>query len=290
MDAVMWENPAVQENLRRLQEMGMRIIGPEHGPLASGLVGQGRLASEERIVSEVIEFLSAKSDLSGEVVLITAGPTLEAIDPVRFVSNRSSGKMGYALAKVAKDRAARVILISGPTALSPPPGIEFLGVETAEEMRMAALKFFSEATILIMAAAVADWRPASPLSQKAKKTGQSLWIEFIQNPDILEELSRTRRPGQVVVGFSAETEKVHENARKKLKDKGLDLIVANDVTQPGAGFGTDTNIVTLIDQAGGFEDLPRMPKEQIAQRIFNWIMELKKKKEYKRSCPHSADR
>ncbi len=279
MDAVMWENPLVQDNIKRLVEKGVRVIDPEYGPLASGLVGQGRLASEEKIVSEAVQFLSAQSDLQGEVVLITAGPTLESLDPVRFISNRSSGKMGYALAKVARDRSARVILISGPTALTPPQGVEFLKVETAEEMRTAVLKFFPETTILIMAAAVADWRPASPLYQKIKKTGQSWWVEFVQNPDILGEVSSARRREQILVGFSAETEKIHENANKKLKEKGLDLIVANDVTQAGAGFGTDTNIVSLIDGKGEIEELPKMSKEQVAGRILNRIVEIKKKRD-----------
>lgn len=279
MDAVMWENPLVQDNIKRLVEKGVRVIDPEYGPLASGLVGQGRLASEEKIVSEVVQFLSAQSDLQGEVVLITAGPTLESLDPVRFISNRSSGKMGYALAKVARACSARVILISGPTALTPPQGVEFLKVETAEEMRTAVLKFFPETTILIMAAAVADWRPASPLYQKIKKTGQSWWVEFVQNPDILGEVSSARRREQILVGFSAETEKIHENANKKLKEKGLDLIVANDVTQAGAGFGTDTNIVSLIDGKGEIEELPKMSKEQVAGRILNRIVEIKKKRD-----------
>jgi phosphopantothenoylcysteine decarboxylase/phosphopantothenate--cysteine ligase len=279
MDAVMWENPLVQDNIKRLVEKGVRVIDPEYGPLASGLVGQGRLASEEKIVSEAVQFLSAQSDLQGEVVLITAGPTLESLDPVRFISNRSSGKMGYALAEVARDRSARVILISGPTALTPSQGVEFLKVETAEEMRTAVLKFFPETTILIMAAAVADWRPASPLYQKIKKTGQSWWVEFVQNPDILGEVSSARRREQIIVGFSAETEKIHENANKKLKEKGLDLIVANDVTQAGAGFGTDTNIVSLIDGKGEIEELPKMSKEQVAGRILNRIVEIKKKRD-----------
>jgi phosphopantothenoylcysteine decarboxylase/phosphopantothenate--cysteine ligase len=279
MDAVMWENPMVQDNIRQLVEVGVRIIDPEYGPLASGLVGQGRLASEEKIVSEVVQCLSTQADLQGEVILITAGPTLESLDPVRFISNRSSGKMGYALAKVARDRSARVILISGPTALTPPHGVEFLKVETAEEMRRAVLKFFSEATILIMAAAVADWRPASPLYQKAKKTEPSWWVEFVQNPDILQEVNKSRRRDQIIVGFSAETVNIHENAIKKLREKNLDLIVANDVTQPGAGFGADTNIVSIIDGHGGIEQLPRMPKEQVGGKILNRILEIRKKRD-----------
>jgi phosphopantothenoylcysteine decarboxylase/phosphopantothenate--cysteine ligase len=290
MDAVMWENSVVQENVKHLLERGMQIIDPEYGSLASGLEGPGRLASEEKIITEVIQLLAARSDLKGEVVLITAGPTLEALDPVRYISNRSSGKMGYAIAKVARNRGARVILISGPTNMPPPPGVEYFRVETAEEMRMAVHKYFSEATLMIMAAAVADWRPASPLSQKAKKTGQSLWIEFIQNPDILEEVSRVRKPGQVIVGFSAETTKLHENAKKKIADKKLDLIVANDVTQPGAGFGLETNIVTMMDQTGNIEDLPQMSKEQVAQRILDRVLMIKSKKGSERTYPPSANR
>jgi len=277
MDAVMWENRMVQGNIRRLDEMGMRIIGPDEGPLASGTVGMGRLASEDRIVSEITKFLATSSDLKGEVILITAGPTQESLDPVRFISNRSSGKMGYTLSKVARDRAARVVLISGPTALPPPHGVEFIRVETAEEMRRAVIKFFPEVTILIMAAAVADWKPTSPFPQKFKKTGQALSVEFVPTVDILEEVKGLRRD-QVMVGFSAETERLHENALKKLKQKGLDLIVANDITQAGAGFGSDTNIVSLMDVTGGIENLPKMTKEQVAERVLNRIAEIKKKR------------
>ncbi|MGH7274179.1 MAG: bifunctional phosphopantothenoylcysteine decarboxylase/phosphopantothenate--cysteine ligase CoaBC [Nitrospiria bacterium] len=277
MDAVMWENRMVQGNIRRLDEMGMRIIDPDEGPLASGAVGMGRLASEDRILSEITKFLSTSSDLKGEVILITAGPTQESLDPVRFISNRSSGKMGYALSKVARDRAARVVLISGPTALPLPHGVEFIRVETAEEMRRAVVKFFPEATILIMAAAVADWKPASPFPQKFKKTGQTLSVEFVPTVDILEEVKGLCRD-QVMVGFSAETERLHENALKKLRQKGLDLIVANDITQAGAGFGSDTNIVSLIDVSGGIENLPKMTKEQVAERVLNRIAEIKKKR------------
>jgi phosphopantothenoylcysteine decarboxylase/phosphopantothenate--cysteine ligase len=286
MDAVMWENATVQDNVRKLAERGVRVIEPEYGPLASGLVGPGRLASEEKIVTEAVQFLSNQADLQKEVILITAGPTLEPLDPVRYISNRSSGKMGYALAQVARNRSARVILISGPTALIPPRGVEFLKIETAEEMRIAVLKFLPEATVLIMAAAVADWRPVSPLYQKAKKTEPSWRVELIQSPDILQEVKKSRRRDQIIVGFSAETEKVHENANKKLKDKGLDLIVANDVTQPGAGFGTDTNIVSMIDGRGGIEELPKMPKEQVAGKILDRILEVKKKRDIGRA--HSS--
>jgi len=260
--------------------MGMEIISPEEGPLASGLVGIGRLASEDRILREIKRALSARSDLQGEVILITAGPTREPLDPIRFISNRSSGKMGYALARAARDRGGRVILISGPTALTPPKGVEYFPVETAEEMRMAVLKFFPEATVLIMAAAVADWRPTSILPRKVKKTGQSLTVDFVPNPDILQEASRIKTH-QIIVGFSAETEELHENARKKLKQKELDLIVANDTTQPGAGFEADTNIVSLLDAWGGVDDLPKLSKEEVARRIWDRIIEIKKEKKLK---------
>lgn len=277
MDSVMWENPLVQANVTRLGEMGMGIISPEEGPLASGLVGIGRLASEDRILSEIKRVLSVRSDLRGEVILITAGPTREPLDPVRFISNRSSGKMGYALASAARDRGGRVILISGPSALTPPKGVEYFPVETAEEMRTAVLKFFPEATILAMAAAVADWRPTSILPRKVKKSGRPLTVDLIPNPDILQEVSRVRTH-QIIVGFSAETEELHENARRKLKQKGLDLIVANDITQPGAGFETDTNIVSLLDAWGGVDDLPKLSKEEVATRIWDRIIEIKKKR------------
>ncbi len=277
MDAVMWENRFVQSNLKRLIQAGMGVVQPEEGLLASGVVGPGRLASEDRIVEAVERALVSAPDFGGEVVLVTAGPTREPIDPVRYISNRSSGKMGYALARAARRRGARVILISGPGALPDPPGVETIRVETARDMSAAVSKYLGESTVLIMAAAVADWRPAEPATRKAKKTGSPLSIEFIPTADILEQLPGGRE-SRVVVGFSAETEDLEANAREKLRRKRLDLIVANDVTRAGAGFEGDTNIVTLIDAGGGTEGLPLMSKDEVAERILDRIRAIKRER------------
>lgn len=274
MDAVMWENPTVQDHVMQLQDRGMTLIQPDHGPLASGLTGPGRLATESQVLSAVCAVLAVREDWKGEVVLVTAGPTREPIDLVRFLSNRSSGKMGYALARAARDRGARVILVSGPTALPFPSGVEVFQVETSEEMRQAVRKFFSESTVLIMAAAVADWKSVRPFPRKLKKSDPSFHLDLIPTPDILEEAAAMRQD-QSIVGFSAETDDLYENAVAKMKRKGMDLVVANDVTQPGAGFETDTNVVTLIDAGGKVEKLPVMSKDLVSQKILDRIFRIR---------------
>ncbi|MBI3805861.1 MAG: bifunctional phosphopantothenoylcysteine decarboxylase/phosphopantothenate--cysteine ligase CoaBC [Nitrospirae bacterium] len=274
MDLGMWEHPAVQKNVALLQERGVQLIEPEHGPLASGKEGKGRLAAEKSIVERVVSFLTRRTDLTGEVVLVTAGPTQEAIDPVRFISNRSSGKMGYALARVAREWGARVILVSGPTHLLAPPGVERHSVRTAEEMKKEVDLHFPEATLVLMAAAVGDYRLETVSQRKVKKTGGPTSIRLNETEDILASLG-ARKGKKFLVGFSAETEGLVENAEKKLFKKGLDLIVANDITQEGAGFEVDTNIVKMIDSKGRITSLPKMPKEVLARYILEEVIKLK---------------
>lgn len=274
MDGDMWNYPVLQRNLSVLDGLGVQIVPPEEGPLASGKEGVGRLASEEKILSAVLSRLSRREALNGETVLVTAGPTQEPIDPVRYLTNRSSGKMGYALARAARWRGARVILVSGPTHLACPPNVERVLVQTALEMRDAVRRYFAEATILIMAAAVADYRPRQRSEQKLKKEASALFLELEPTPDILSDL-RPGRGNRIVAGFAAETEDVLNRARAKLEQKGLDLIVANDVTQEGAGFDLDTNIVTLIDARGETTALPKLSKAEVAERILDAIIKLK---------------
>lgn len=274
MDFGMWEHPTVQQNIRILRGRGVQIIEPEIGPLASGKEGKGRLASESAIVEVVSSFLTDGSKLAGEVVLVTAGPTQEPIDPVRYISNRSSGKMGYALAETARQWGGRAILISGPTSLPSPPGVERISVRTAEEMKKEVDRYFSEATILIMAAAVSDYRPQNSAAQKLKKTGRSRSIPLEETDDILKGLLG-KKGEKIIVGFAAETERLVENAEKKLKSKGLDLIVANDVTEEGAGFDVETNILQLINSEGRKTSLPKMRKTVLARYILEEILKLK---------------
>lgn len=272
MDRQMWQHPAVQENVKRLKERGVRFVGPEVGELASGLYGPGRLAEVSEIV-RAVEALLSPQDLSGEVVLVTAGPTQEPLDPIRYVSNRSSGKMGYAIAEAALARGAKVILVSGPTALKPPPQVETTFVQTAGEMREAVLKSFPDTTIVIKAAAVADYRPARMLPSKLKKTEEPISLEFVPTSDILEELGK-KKEGRILVGFAAETENVIERAREKLLKKNLDLVVANDVTKEGAGFGAEMNLVTILDREGNVEELPLLSKAEVAHRILDRVVAL----------------
>ena len=274
MEEEMWRNPRLQRNVSILEEMGYRVVPPEAGVLASGKEGMGRLASEEAILSSVAERLEHDQDLKEEVIVVTAGPTREALDPVRYLSNRSSGKMGYALAKVAHERGARVILISGPTRLSPPSGIEVVRVETADEMLNRVLEAFPTATVLIMAAAVADYRPSQTLRDKMKKSRAPLSLDLEPTPDILRRLAhenQSLKQRKVLVGFAAETENLLRNARKKLLEKKLDLMVANDITMRGAGFESDTNVVTLLDRTGLEESLPILAKTEVARRILDRI-------------------
>lgn len=274
MDFGMWEHPAVQGNLRILRDRGVQIIEPEIGPLASGKEGKGRLASEKTIVETVSSFLIGGSKLAGEVVLVTAGPTQEPIDPVRYISNRSSGKMGYALAEAAAQWGGHVILISGPTSLPSPSGVERIMVRTAEEMKKEVDRCFSQSTIVIMAAAVSDYRPQSGAAQKLKKTGRRRSVSLEETDDILKGLLG-KKGKRIVVGFAAETERLAENAEKKLRSKGLDLIIANDITREGAGFDVDTNIVEAIDAKGKKTSFPKMSKTLLARYILEEIVKLK---------------
>lgn len=270
MNDRMFNHPAVQENLKILANRGAIIISPEEGKLACGQTGKGRLASVEKIVLEVENQLIKKNTLKGKTVLITAGPTQEKIDEVRFISNYSSGKTGYALAAEALKRGARVELISGPTSLNPPQGVNITYVKTAEEMRKACLKLFPEADITIMAAAVADYRPAKVFSGKLKKSQRPVQLELVENPDILKELSLKRKEGQLLIGFAAETKDLLKNAETKLREKKLDLLVANLVGE-GKGFGEDFNKVTFLFPNGEKQELPLLSKEKISEELFNLI-------------------
>lgn len=274
MDVGMWDHPTVRENVTLLQKRGIQVVEPDIGPLASGKEGKGRLAGEKTILERVVSLLTSEPPLEGEVVLVTAGPTQEPIDPVRFISNRSSGKMGYALARVAREWGARVILVSGPTPLPAPTGVERIFVRTAEEMKKEVEARYAEATIVLMAAAVSDYRPDEVSPRKLKKSGRSRSVRLKETEDILAGL-RLRKEKRIVVGFAAETEALVENARKKLFRKGLDLIVANDVTQEGAGFEVETNIAQLIDTKGRITPLPKMSKEALARYILEEVVRLK---------------
>jgi phosphopantothenoylcysteine decarboxylase/phosphopantothenate--cysteine ligase len=274
MDGDMWRHPTVVEHVAALRTRGAMIVEPEDGPLASGRQGQGRLADEERILAAVYSAVHPRRDWAGRKVLISAGPTQEAIDPVRFISNRSSGKMGYALAEAARARGAEVVLVSGPTSLPSPAGIESCPVTTAEEMRKAITNRFAWSDTVIMAAAVADFRPARPSVHKLKKRrGPITHLELEATDDILRELSE-HRTSQVLVGFAAETEDLLAHAKEKLHAKGLDLLVANDVTAPGSGFGSDTNRVWLLTREADCEELPLLSKRDVADRILDRILAL----------------
>ncbi|HEV1993534.1 MAG TPA: bifunctional phosphopantothenoylcysteine decarboxylase/phosphopantothenate--cysteine ligase CoaBC, partial [Candidatus Acidoferrum sp.] len=277
MNVNMWENAATQKNLEVLRERGVKVLAPDEGYLACGMMGAGRLTSIETIAQAVFAALGLRDDLKGETILVTAGPTEEPLDQVRFLSNRSSGKMGYALAEAAHRRGAGVILVSGPTHLDPPAGVQVERVRTAEEMSGAVRRNAGRAGIVLMAAAVADFRPAEVPAQKIKKQNGVPEIKFEPTRDILADLASHRRADQVIVGFAAETEHVHENAAAKLRAKQLDLIVANDVTQKGAGFEVDTNIVTLIFPDGRQIPLQKMTKLEVAHRILDQVAELRKK-------------
>jgi phosphopantothenoylcysteine decarboxylase/phosphopantothenate--cysteine ligase len=273
MNCNMYENPIVQGNIEKLKGLGYHFIEPETGELACGYEGKGRMAEPADILEEMETILSPK-DLKGERILITAGPTFEAIDPVRFIGNRSSGKMGYALAKMALRRGAEVTLISGPSSLKPLRGVRFISVESAEEMGKAVMANLKDATTVVMAAAVADYTPVKVASSKMKKGKEPLSLELEKTLDILSEIGK-KKGKRLLIGFAAETENLVANAKKKLKEKNLDLIVANNVKEPGAGFGVDTNIVTIIDKKGNIEELPKMPKEDVAWRVLDRVAALK---------------
>jgi phosphopantothenoylcysteine decarboxylase/phosphopantothenate--cysteine ligase len=268
METHMWQNAATQANVATLRARGARIVEPESGPLASGDVGPGRLASLERIEAAIAEAVSVTRALAGRRVIVTAGPTLEAIDPVRFVSNRSSGKMGYAIAAAAADAGAEVFLVSGPTALRPPAGTQLVPIESAEQLRDAVLAMLPDADAVVMAAAVADYRPMETKERKIKKrdAGKELTLRMTVNPDILTAIVAARRSGAIVVGFKAETGDATAEAGRMLREKKLDLVVANDVSDPGSAFGSDTDRVTFVS-ADGVEALPLLAKTEVARRL-----------------------
>ena len=276
MNVNMWENAVTQENLEVLRRRGVKVVEPDAGYLACGMTGPGRLAAVETIAAAVFETLGLRDDLKEETVLVTAGRTEEPLDAVRYLSNRSSGKMGYALAEASQRRGARVILVSGPTHLDPPEGVVLEGARTAEQMAAAVLRYLEQSSLVIMAAAVADFRPAEAHAHKAKKEAVSA-IPLERTRDILAEIAERRRSDQLVVGFAAETDHVLENAAAKLRAKRLDLVVANDVTQDGAGFDVDTNIVTLLFPDGRQHSLEKMSKLDVAQRILDEVVELRRK-------------
>ncbi len=275
MNVQMWNHPTVQENVNRLRSRGVIVVDPEEGYLAEGIEGRGRMADLEAIVRVVLEATRGPQDMNGETVLVTAGPTCEDIDPVRYLTNRSSGKMGYEIAAAAQNRGASTLLVSGPTQLSPPSGVRCCQVRSAEEMRVQVLRHFPTATIVIKAAAVADFKPASQSKQKTKKGQTSHHLCLVPTPDILAELAGQKR-GHLLVGFAAETEQVLENARQKLKTKKLDLMVVNDVTREGAGFDCDTNVVTMISRDGAEFPLGRRSKKEVAHAILDQVVALKK--------------
>jgi len=273
MNVNMWNHPATQANLEILRKRGVRIVEPGEGYLACGMTGPGRLAENEAIVAALLQAVGASQDLAGETVLITAGPTRERIDPVRYLTNRSSGRMGYAIAEAAIRRGARVLLVTGPTAIQPPASAEVTKVESAEEMRRAVLQLLPEASMVIKTAAVADYRAKDAVDQKIKRKGP-LTLELEPTTDILAELARHKQ-NQLIIGFAAETQNVLENARKKLSSKSLDAIVVNDVSREGVGFDTDRNAVTIITHDEVVE-VPETTKWDVAQRVLDQAVRLRK--------------
>lgn len=281
MDAEMYENPVTQENVAKLRDRGVVVVEPGFGRLASGLVGRGRLADVEEILGRIRWVLGRGGDLSGVNLLVTAGGTQEPIDPVRIITNRSSGKMGYALAEAALERGARVTLVSAPSNLQPPTGAEFVPVVTAEELSEVVLAKIPYVDVLIMAAAVADYRVDSVATQKLKRKDKELQLVLVPNPDILMETKKALRgdKGPLRIGFALESENLEEGARDKLARKGLDLIVANRVDAAGGVFGNDQNEVVMFDASGGRADIPLAPKVQIAHRILDRVSELLARKD-----------
>jgi phosphopantothenoylcysteine decarboxylase/phosphopantothenate--cysteine ligase len=274
MNVNMWNHPATQANLEILRKRGVVVVEPNSGYLACGMVGAGRLAANDEIVAAVMQALGSSQDLAGETVLITAGPTREKIDPVRYITNRSSGRMGYALAEAALRRGAHVLLISGPTNIVPPGAATFTRVETAEQMREAVLQQFPQATILIKTAAVSDYRPKSVASQKIKRSGPTS-LELEPTADILSEVA-AKKTNQMIIGFAAETQDALENARKKLSRKSLDAIVVNDVSREGIGFDSDRNAVHIITH-DEIVEVPETTKWDVAQRVLDQAVKLRKR-------------
>ena len=274
MNSAMWRNPATQANLALLSSRGLRFVGPEAGHLACGDDDVGRMSEPEQIVEAVEAILNPQRDLEGLNVLVTAGPTVERIDPVRYITNRSTGKMGYALAEAARDRGANVTLISGPTRLTAPEGVEFVQIESSAQLCAAVLERGDKADVVVQAAAPADFRPKNVAERKIKKTGESMTLELEATTDIAAELGRRKKTGQILVAFAAETNDVMDNARGKLTKKNADLIVANDVSRSDAGFGVDTNVITLIT-ASDVRALEKMSKRAAADAILSRVRELR---------------
>ena len=271
MNSNMFENAIVKQNIHKLKSVGINFVEPESGFLACGVYGKGRYPENQKILIE-IEKLLCNQDLAGKKVLITAGPTREYLDPIRFISNRSSGKMGYAIAEEAYKRGAQVTVVSGPVSINTYADIEIIHVQTASQMYQKVKDIYAQYDILIFSAAVADYRPKTTNKNKIKKENKDeLVIELVKNPDILKFVGENKKPGQIIVGFSAETENVLENSQKKLEAKNADLIVANNVLEEGAGFDVDTNIVTLISKEK-IENLPKMNKSEVAKRIFDHVL------------------
>ncbi|OYD06410.1 bifunctional phosphopantothenoylcysteine decarboxylase/phosphopantothenate--cysteine ligase CoaBC [Paludifilum halophilum] len=272
MNVHMYQNPVVQENMDRLRQAGYRLIEPGSGQLACGYVGQGRMEEPENLAAAVEAFFRETPDLSGKRFLVTAGPTREPIDPVRYLSNRSSGKMGYAVAEAAASKGADVLLVSGPTELSAPAGVRRVEVTTAEQMYQTVIGEMDEADVIVKTAAVADYRPVNPAESKIKKNEENMVLELEKTTDIAEVIGK-RKKHQFFVGFAAETDRVAKYAQEKLSRKNMDLIVANDVSRPGAGFDGDTNIVTVWDKEGEALSLPQTSKREVARRLVALIGE-----------------
>ena len=274
MNTNMYENPILQRNINTLKELGYNFVEPESGRLACGDTGKGKLASPETIVDEVVKLLSKDQDLKGKSIIVTSGPTVESIDPMRYITNRSTGKMGYSIAKEAIERGADVTLITGPTNLTPPQNLKkLIKIESANDMYEAVLENLDENDVVIKSAAVADYKPKNYSNKKIKKSDDDLVIELDRNKDIAQEIGKIKN-NKILVGFAAETNDLIENASLKIKKKNLDFIVANDLTKEGAGFGVDTNIVKIIDKEGNITEYPKMKKEEVANIILDKIKEL----------------
>lgn len=275
MNTNMYDNPIVQKNIEFLKSMGYFFIEPDEGRLACGVTGKGKLAEPEKIVDVFDMLLHKNKDLAGKKILVTAGPTREDIDPVRFITNRSSGKMGYAIARAARNRGADVTLISGPVGLNPPEKVRYVGVYSADDMYREVVNHFEDADIVIKSAAVADYRPKDKSDIKIKKSDDDMVIPLTRNKDILKELGKMKK-NQILVGFAAETNDLIQNAQRKVSKKNLDAIVANDVTMEKSGFNTDTNTVKIIDKSGNILELPNMSKDEVAHNILDFILNIKR--------------
>lgn len=274
MNTNMYENPVTQRNIKTLKGLGYKFIEPDSGHLACGVTGVGRLPEPTAIVAAVDDYFVVAGELAGKKVLVTAAGTIEPIDPVRFIGNRSSGRMGYAIAAEAKRRGADVVLVSGPSALTPPEGVTVINIETAEQMRQAVLREFADTDITIKAAAVADYRAKTVADNKIKKNDETLVVELEKNPDILKELGSIKKKGQILVGFAAETQNLLKYAKEKLEKKNLDFIVANDVTKPEAGFNVETNLIKILFRDGNIEEFPLLKKSELAKIILDRIIKL----------------